>query len=106
MMQPVQFISKFHRYSGLLLILLVGSKILSGFMMTGKIGSSAENGYLLHFANWVDIPLIFFFILHSFYGLVKIFIKPQKRNHKGVFIFVNIVALIIFLVAILFIYFI
>ena len=58
----------FIRFSGPLLLILVGLKILSGYSLVGKI-----RGNLLAFRSPsksdLDILLLFVFIFHALYGL-------------------------------------
>ncbi len=58
----------FIRFSGPLLFVLLGLKILSGYSLTGRIqgGSWLTN---LHLSNGLDFFLIFLFIFHTLYGL-------------------------------------
>jgi len=58
----------FIRFSGPLLFILVGLKILSGYGLTGKIQGVS---WLidLHLSKSLDFSLIFLFIFHAFYGL-------------------------------------
>ncbi|MGZ3537366.1 MAG: hypothetical protein ACXVAB_04960 [Thermodesulfobacteriota bacterium] len=57
----------FIRFSGPLLFILVGLKILSGYALTGKIqGVSWLTD--LHLSKSLDFSLIFLFIFHAFYG--------------------------------------
>ena len=58
----------FIRFSGPLLFILVGLKILSGYALTGKIqGMSWLTN--LHLSRSLDFSLIFLFIFHALYGL-------------------------------------
>ncbi len=58
----------FIRFSGPLLLILVGLKILSGYSLTGKIpGVPWLPG--LHENRTLDFLLILLFIFHAFYGL-------------------------------------
>ncbi len=58
----------FIRFSGPLLFILVGLKILSGYSLTGRItGVSWLPG--LHENRILDFFLLFLFTFHSFYGL-------------------------------------
>ncbi len=104
-MRPSIFIKQFHRYSGLVLILLVGLKIFSGYILTQQIEMDGKVGVLLHFAKWIDIPLIILFTVHSVYGVIKFFITPQERNKPHIFWSINGVAIAIILIAFYFIYF-
>ena len=104
-MTPSIFIKKVHQYSGLALIFLIFSKILSGFILTGQIELSTDAAYLFHFAKWIDIPLIILFTIHSVYGIIKIFTKPRDRNKPRVFWIINSAAIAIILLALYVIYF-
>jgi len=58
----------FIRFSGPLLFILVGLKILSGYALIGKIqGVSWFTN--LHLSKSLDFSLIFLFIFHALYGL-------------------------------------
>ena len=83
---PSLIIRLFHRWSGLLLILLIGLKILSGYGLIDFV----------HVTVWVDIPLIFFFVFHASYGILKILMPRIKRKWQAFFI-TNLIGLIIFL---------
>jgi len=58
----------FIRFSGPLLLILVGLKILSGYSLVGKIqGMSWLTD--LHLNKTLDLLLLFIFIFHALYGL-------------------------------------
>ena len=58
----------FLRFSGPLLLVVVGLKLLSGYALTGKItGSPWLSG--LHESRGIDVLLLFLFIFHALYGL-------------------------------------
>ncbi len=58
----------FIRFTGPLLLLLVGLKILSGFALVGRMnGIPWISG--LHQNRTLDLLLLFGFIFHAFYGL-------------------------------------
>ncbi len=58
----------FLRFTGPLLLLLVGLKILSGYALVGKMnGIPWLSG--LHQNRTLDLLLLFVFIFHAFYGL-------------------------------------
>jgi len=58
----------FLRFSGPVLFILVGLKILSGYSLIGKIGAiSWLSG--LHDNRALDLSLLAFFIYHALYGL-------------------------------------
>jgi len=58
----------FIRFSGPLLLILVGLKILSGYSLVGKIQGTS---WLinLHLNKTLDLLLLFVFIFHALYGL-------------------------------------
>ncbi len=58
----------FIRFSGPLLLILVGLKILSGYSLVGKI---QRISWLtsLHLNKTLDLLLLFVFIFHALYGL-------------------------------------
>ena len=58
----------FVRFSGPLLLILVGLKILSGYSLVGRIqGVSWLSN--LHMNRTLDLLLLFVFIFHALYGL-------------------------------------
>jgi hypothetical protein len=101
---PAVLIRRFHRWSGLALILLVSLKLISGFRLAGAIGFPAEAAAgRMHFSAWVDAPLMFFFIFHAAYGILKI-LMPKISRKAGAFLFASIAAFLVFLTSILSIY--
>jgi succinate dehydrogenase/fumarate reductase cytochrome b subunit len=58
----------FIRFSGPLLLILVGLKILSGYALVGKIEGGSWLS-TLHLNRALDILLLFVFIFHALYGL-------------------------------------
>jgi succinate dehydrogenase/fumarate reductase cytochrome b subunit len=58
----------FIRFSGPLLLILVGVKILSGYALIGRIAGVSWLSDL-HQNRALDILLLFLFIFHAFYGL-------------------------------------
>jgi succinate dehydrogenase/fumarate reductase cytochrome b subunit len=94
---PAVLIRTFHRWSGLLLILLVTAKLLSGFRLAGEIhfpGEIAANR--LHFSRWIDVPLIFFFLFHSAYGILKVLMSKGIQKKARAFLAANLVAIVLF----------
>ncbi len=57
----------FIRFSGPLIFILVGLKILSGFALMGKF-SGVPWLSNIHFNRTLDVLLLFLFIFHAFYG--------------------------------------
>ena len=58
----------FIRFSGPLLLILVGLKILSGYALVGRVAGVSWLSNL-HQNRAFDILLLFLFIFHAFYGL-------------------------------------
>jgi succinate dehydrogenase/fumarate reductase cytochrome b subunit len=63
----------FIRFSGPLLFILVGLKILSGYALTGRIQGMPWLP-VLHQNRTLDFLLLFMFIFHALYGLRLFFI--------------------------------
>jgi succinate dehydrogenase/fumarate reductase cytochrome b subunit len=75
----------FIRFSGPLLLILVGLKILSGYASIGKIqGPSWLSA--LHLNQTFDFFLLFIIIFHAFYGLRLFFIDlGMVKREKSLF---------------------
>ncbi len=58
----------FVRFSGPLLLILVGLKILSGYSLVGRIQGTSWLS-TLHTNRTLDLVLLFAFIFHALYGL-------------------------------------
>jgi succinate dehydrogenase/fumarate reductase cytochrome b subunit len=70
---PVQIIRHVHRWSGLLLILFVGMKMLSGLRLAGTVSFPGEAvARWMHFSRWVDVPFFLLFTVHAAYGILRI----------------------------------
>lgn len=101
---PIVFVRIFHRWSGLFLILFVGLKIVSGYVAAGEMEIfSQKTAYRIHFADWIDVPLLFLFIFHSLYGLFKIINQYLSKGRTTVFWLITSLAAVLFLVALIFI---
>ncbi len=57
----------FIRFSGPLLLILVGLKILSGYSIVGRIQAPWLSD--LHVNKTLDVLLLLFFVFHALYGL-------------------------------------
>ncbi len=82
----------FIRFSGPLLFILVGLKILSGYALTGKgLGISWLSG--LHQNRGLDFSVLLLFIFHAFYGLrlfmIDLGMVKQEKLLFWVFSFVG-----------------
>ena len=102
---PLVLIRHFHRWSGLALILLVASKLISGFRLSGAIGLPREAmANWMHFSNWVNAPLVFFFLFHAAYGVLKVLMSRGVQKKVRAFAIANTIAFLIFLTYIVFVY--
>ncbi|MBN2542647.1 hypothetical protein JXI42_07240 [bacterium] len=101
-----KIIWNFHRASGLLLIILVFSKLVTGFSMTGHL-EILESGisHSLHTSPFLDVPLVLLFTFHALYGILKgVLAKVDKSKQKALFIIFNAVGVVIVVFSLLFIY--
>lgn len=99
------FVRNFHKYSGLLLILLVSLKLLTGFETQQKLGLLP--GVLAlrwHTRLWIDLPLTALFLFHASYGLFKIFLVRGIVNRARAFAFANVVPGLILLLLLIFMF--
>ena len=104
--QPGNFIQSFHKWSGIFLVLFVTLKIISGYIISGALAPfDISKAYLIHYAKWVDIPLLFLFIFHAIYGILKGVTKFRTRNKPSVFWLTTLLATVLFTIMIVFIYF-
>jgi succinate dehydrogenase/fumarate reductase cytochrome b subunit len=103
-LNPIVFIRVFHRWSGIALILLVGAKILSGFTLSGSITLFSERlASQLHYSRWIDIPLLFGFLFHALYGIVKI--GSARIARKNLFFWImSVLGILLFLASFLFLF--
>jgi hypothetical protein len=102
---PVTVVRYAHRWSGLLLIALVGTKIVSGLRLAGATAFPAEStAQWMHFSRWIDAPLLFLFVFHSAYGIFKVLMARGIRNKVRVFAAVNLIALAVFAFFVRFLY--
>ncbi|MFQ5843116.1 MAG: hypothetical protein ACE5I8_11855 [Thermodesulfobacteriota bacterium] len=74
----------FLRFSGPLLLILVGLKILSGYALVGRI-----NGVFwlsrLHENRILDLLLLFVFVFHALYGLRLFLIDLGMKQERLLF---------------------
>jgi hypothetical protein len=93
---PVQIIRPVHRWSGLLLILLVGMKMVSGLRLTGAAPFPGEAAARwMHFSRWVDVPLVLLFSVHAAYGVLRLRMAVL-RNKVRAFTIASAAALAVF----------
>jgi succinate dehydrogenase/fumarate reductase cytochrome b subunit len=98
------FVRGFHKYSGLLLILLVGLKLFSGFEAHQKFGLIPSiQAMRWHTRAWIDLPLTFLFLFHASYGILKIFMVRGITKRVRAFALANLVPGLLFVLAVVFI---
>ena len=82
----------FIRFSGPLLLILVGLKIVSGYALVGKIEGVSWLS-TLHQNRVFDILLLFLFIFHAFYGLRLFLIDlGMVKKEKSLFWILTIIS--------------
>ena len=72
----------FIRFSGPLLLILVGLKILSGYSLVGRIQAPWLSN--LHINRALDVLLLFIFIFHALYGLRLFLIDLGMVKHEKI----------------------
>jgi succinate dehydrogenase/fumarate reductase cytochrome b subunit len=92
----------FIRFSGPVLLILLGLKILSGYALVGRIGVvSWLSG--LHENRALDFILLFLLVFHAFYGLRLFLIDlGVKKREKALFWAFTIVSLGLFMLSYLY----
>lgn len=84
----------FLRFSGPVLLLLVGLKIVSGYALVGKLDGITWLS-TLHENRALDLLLLFGFIFHSLYGLRLFLIDLGMRQERLLFWAFTIVGFVI-----------
>lgn len=88
-----------HRISGLILIVLLTIKIISGYGILGRYGDSAiDIMRTWHRSIPLDLATIFLFIYHALYGIRTCLIDFGWRQEKLLFRIFTAIGTIIFLV--------
>ena len=72
----------FIRFSGPLLLIMVGLKILSGYSLVGRIQAPWLSN--LHINKTLDALLLFVFIFHALYGLRLFLIDWGMVKHEKI----------------------
>ncbi len=93
-----------HRWSGLLLLPFLLTKILSGYNATGRVSIFApEIAYRIHSGIWADLGVLFLLCVHAAYAFLRLFLPKMKNKGNALFI-ASGTALVIFLVTVFFLY--
>lgn len=89
----------FHRVSGVLLILLLSLKFVTGFGLSEHFGQDAiETSRGLHSNIVLDLLLLFLFIFHTAYGIRTIVFDLGVRKEKQLFWGATIIGAVLFVV--------
>ena len=95
------FVWVFHRVSGVILLLLMALKFLTGFGLQKQLGDSTqvvEFWRAIHASKILDLILLFFFTFHSMYGLRTILYDLGIKKEKELFWGATILGALIFVV--------
>ena len=97
------FIWLVHRISGVILIVLMVIKIITGYGILGHFGyENIEPLRKLHNNAFMNVPLLLLFIYHGIYGFRTILIDLGLRREKLLFWCSNILGFILFVLVIYF----
>ncbi len=88
------FVWVFHRITGLLLILLLGTKFLTSFFLMTK-EQKPDWSLVLHTNPFLDTLLIITVVFHAFYGLRTVIIDLGLRKEKLLFWIFTIISLVV-----------
>ena len=88
------FIWLFHRVSGVSLIILFGTKILSSFFLFAK-DKKPDWALSLHRQPVIDILILILFTFHSIYGIRTIIMDLGYKKEKRLFWLSNCIAAMI-----------
>ena len=91
------FVWVFHRISGVLLILLVGFQIFTGFSQSISTDAGfAQAAARHHKQSLLLCLLVFLFTFHSLYGIRTILMDLGLRREKTVFWGVTLLGVVLF----------
>jgi len=80
------FVWVFHRVSGLLLIVLIGVQLITGFVQaTPAAPATIKSAAALHQHEALVCLLVFLFIFHSLYGIRTILMDLGMRRERSLF---------------------
>ncbi|MDP3788827.1 MAG: hypothetical protein Q8R48_00310 [Candidatus Omnitrophota bacterium] len=80
------FVWIFHRVSGLILMVLIAFKIVTGYGILGRYGSPLiESMRLMHRSVLLDLLITGLFVYHALYGLRTCLVDLGVRGEKIMF---------------------
>lgn len=91
------FVWLFHRISGILLFILIGLQIVTGYVLNGELKSPWEKAFAsVHRIQAINLLILFLFIFHALYGLRTILIDLGIKKEKYLFWFFTILGVLVF----------
>lgn len=90
------FVWLFHRASAVLLIILVGLKLYSGFVLSGEIGGPDILAQT-HNIRVLDFLLLFSLVFHSFYGIRSVLLDLGATNERLLFWMMTVLGAVVVL---------
>lgn len=94
----------FHRVSGILLFVLIGLQIVTGYVLGGELKTPWQKAFAsIHRIQALNLLILFLFIYHALYGLRTILIDLGVKKEKFLFWFFTVLGLLIFCVGTYFI---
>jgi len=91
------FVWMFHRISGVLLILLIGFQLVTGFFQASYANSELIKTMAdLHKHRTVNCLMVFLFVFHALYGVRTILIDAGLKREKLLFWVCTILGLVLF----------
>lgn len=98
------FVWLFHRISGIVLFILIGLQIITGYVLGGELKTAWQKAFAnMHRAQAINLSILFLFIFHALYGLRTILIDLGIKKEKFLFWFFTILGILIFLASTYFI---